>query len=180
MPCWELATTNSSPELHSRIFTGLPAQPHDAAEFWLRTSSLQMQTLTPIPSGLQVTFLWSQDIRINKHSSTYNRSTICSLPDLMIYSIMPGAWQRLWPQKTSSDILENCIRKKQENLPMIWDQTVEQWPWQRASSLPYPCFLMKRNRGLVPNQSNVDDQEITGPNWNQQTNMNNYSNNFEL
>lgn len=43
----------SSTELPSRLFTGLPAQPHDTAEFWLRASPLQMHTLTPVPSGLQ-------------------------------------------------------------------------------------------------------------------------------
>lgn len=50
--------TNST-ELPSRLFTGLPAQPHDTAEFWLRVSPLQMHTLTPVPFGLQDFLPWS-------------------------------------------------------------------------------------------------------------------------
>jgi len=51
VPCWNLKS--SSAELTSRLSAGLPAQPHNTAEFWLRASSLQMQTRIPIPSGLR-------------------------------------------------------------------------------------------------------------------------------
>lgn len=58
-----LVLGSSSDTLTSRRSAGLPAWlpawPHNTAEFWLRASSLQMQTLTPVPSGLQVAFLRS-------------------------------------------------------------------------------------------------------------------------
>lgn len=76
------------------------------------------------------------------------------------HSMFIRAQHRLWAQKTSLGVLEDCITKKR----MIWDQTVKQGPWQKASWQKHPCFPMERISWLGPSQSCVDNQKIKCPN----------------